>query len=92
MKKNYLDTAMKVVEQAPSKLAVTHRLDFKNVFGAVGCYVDGRIFISCGKFGVALRLPPEILDALFEERGVRHLNPHFPDDSLSCAALTPIQI
>jgi hypothetical protein len=32
-------------------------LEFKNCFGAVADYVDGRIFCSCGKFGQALRLP-----------------------------------
>jgi hypothetical protein len=30
-------------------------LEFKSVFGAVGGYVDGKIFVSCGKFGVALK-------------------------------------
>jgi len=36
-------------------------LEFKNFFGAVTGYVDGHIFVSCGKFGVALRLPPDTL-------------------------------
>ena len=59
-------------------LSLTHQLEFKNCFGAVAGYVNGRIFISCGKFGVALRLPPETLDSLFKERGVRHLK-YFPN-------------
>ena len=59
-------------------MATAHRLEFKNVFGAVGGYVDGSMFISCGKFGVALRLPPTILDGLFQENGVRHLK-YFPN-------------
>lgn len=46
-------------------------------FGAIAGYVNGHIFISCGKFGVALRLPPETLKSLFKERGVKHLK-YFP--------------
>ena len=40
-------------------------------------FVDGNIFISCGKFGVALRLPPETLEKVFKENGVEHLK-YFP--------------
>ena len=77
MKNEYLHKITTLLKQARPKLSTTHRLEFKNVFGAVGGYVDGRIFVSCGKFGVALRLPPEILDILFQERGVKHLK-YFP--------------
>ncbi|MBI1821310.1 MAG: TfoX/Sxy family protein [Nitrospirae bacterium] len=57
---------------------MTHQLEFKNCFGAVTGYIDGHIFISCGKFGVALRLPPEILASLFDEKGVKPLK-YFPN-------------
>ena len=40
-------------------------------------YVDGNIFMLCGKFGVALRLPPETLESVFKEKGVEHLK-YFP--------------
>ena len=56
MKKNYLEKITILLKQIRPKLATQHRLEFKNVFGAVGGYVNGKIFISCGKFGVALRL------------------------------------
>ncbi len=59
-------------------LATTHRLGFKNVFGAVGGYVNGEIFISCGKFGTALRLPLNTLNTLFQEKKAVHLK-YFPD-------------
>ncbi len=49
------------------ELEITHALEFKNVFGAVGGYIDGTIFVSQGKFGVALRLAPEILKRLFDD-------------------------
>ena len=46
--------------------------------GAIAGYVDGRIFISCGKFGVALKLPPETLENVFKEKGVKYLK-YFPN-------------
>lgn len=66
-----------LLKQVSPRLSTTYRLEFKNVFGAVGGYVNGKIFISCGKFGVALRLPPETLGKLFEEKDVKHLK-YFP--------------
>ena len=53
------------------------RFEFKNVFGAVAGYVDGKIFITCGKFGTALKLPPETLSGLLGEEGVTPLK-YFP--------------
>ncbi len=77
MKDLYLRKVEKILKQAYPDLACKYRLEFKNVFGAVGGYVNDRIFISCGRFGVALRLPPETLDKLFNEKGVKHLK-YFP--------------
>ena len=73
----YSEKITTLLEQVRPKLSTTHRLEFKNVFGAVGGYVSGRIFISYGKFGVALRFPPKVLDSLLKEKGVRHLR-YFP--------------
>ncbi len=78
MENKYFDQITRLLGQACPKLTITHRLEFKNVFGAVGGYVDGNIFISCGRFGVALRLPPEILESFFKERDVKHLK-YFPN-------------
>lgn len=75
MNNDYLQKLEKLLIQ--DKSVRLHKLEFKNVFGAVGGYVNGRIFISCGKFGVALKLPPETLTELFRERGVSHLR-YFP--------------
>jgi len=77
MENKYLHEIITLLKQAYPTLSTTHLLEFKNVFGAVGGYVDGHIFISCGKFGVALRLPSEILDVLFQEKNVKHLK-YFP--------------
>ncbi len=77
MKKNYLEKMTILLNQTRPKLATTHKLEFKNVFGAVGGYVNGKIFISCGKFGVALRLPPNTLNILFQEKEAKHLK-YFP--------------
>ena len=73
MNNNHLDQLTKLLKRARPRLASTHELEFKNVFGAVGGYMNGNIFISCGTFGVALRLPPEPLERVFKEKGVSHL-------------------
>jgi hypothetical protein len=74
----YSEKLKKLLEQSHPKLSTQHRLEFKNVFGAVGGYIDEHIFISYGTFGVALRLPPEMLHALFQEKDVKHLK-YFPN-------------
>ena len=73
MENKYLSEITALLKQTRPRLAATHRLEFKNVFAAVGGYVNGHIFISCGKFGVALRLPPETLNELFHEKEAKHL-------------------
>ena len=67
-----------LLQQVRPKLSTTHQLEFKNVFGAVGGYVNGHIFISCGRFGIALRLPPKVVEILFKEKGIKHLK-YFPN-------------
>lgn len=69
----YLNRLTTLLKHTRPRLARTHRLAFKNVFGAVGGYVNGRIFISCGTFGIALKLPPEILETLFKDKDVKPL-------------------
>ena len=78
MQNKYFEKITKILEQASPKLATIYLLEFKNVFGAVGVYVNGRIFVSCGKFGVALRLPSQTLESLFDEKIVKHLK-YFPN-------------
>ena len=62
-----LDRLTRLLKQARPGLASTHALGFKNVFGAVAGYVNGAIFISSGRFGIALRLPPDALQKLRKE-------------------------
>ena len=69
----YLAELKGLLDQAAPGLASTDRLSFKSVFGAVGGYVDGNIFVSCGRFGIALRLPPSTLEVVFKEDGVTPL-------------------
>ena len=45
--------------------------------GAVAGYVDGRIFASCGAFGVALCLPPPPLERVLAQDSVGPLR-YFP--------------
>ncbi len=63
----YRDQLTQLLTETHPHLADTHALEFKNVFGAVGGYIDGTIFISLGKFGIALRLAPELLEQLFDD-------------------------
>ncbi len=77
MANKYLSKITILLKQVRPKLSTTHQLEFKNVFGAVGGYVNGKIFISCGKFGVALRLPPDTLEILFKQKRAKHLK-YFP--------------
>ena len=75
---DYSTKLRNLLRQARPRLAVRHRLEFKPCFGAVAGYVDGNIFVSCGKFGVALRLPSQTLSELFREEDVLHLK-YFPN-------------
>ena len=74
----YSEKITTLLEQVRPKLSTIHRLEFKNVFGAVGGYVNGPIFVSCGTFGVALRLPALTLESLFNEKIAKHLK-YFPN-------------
>ncbi|MFT5163588.1 MAG: hypothetical protein ACI9FJ_002184 [Alteromonadaceae bacterium] len=65
MTNNYRETVMDRVEQAAPDLSGQHRLTFKPCFGAVAGYIDDKVFITCGKFGLALRLPGATLTGLF---------------------------
>lgn len=77
MQNNYLDKITKLLKRTHPKLETSHRLEFKNCFGAIAGYVNGHIFISCGKFGVALRLSPASLHRLFRQKDVKRLR-YFP--------------
>ena len=74
----YLRRVEELVIRHHSRSFLAHQLVFKNCFGAVAGYVDGHIFISCGKFGVALRLDPETLTELLKEADVTRLR-YFPN-------------
>ena len=74
----HLDRLKELLEQVRPGLAATHALEFKNLFGATAGYVNGAIFISSGRFGIALRLPPDMLEELFSEEGVEPLR-YFPN-------------
>ena len=69
----YLNRITQLLYRARPRLAATRRLEFKNVFGAVGGYLEGEIFISCGRFGVALKLSSQRIKKLMEEHGVKRL-------------------
>jgi TfoX/Sxy family transcriptional regulator of competence genes len=78
MANDYRSKLEEILKQVRPRLASTHDLEFKSCFGAVAGYVDGKIFITYGKFGLALRLPERILAELFQEKGVKKLK-YFPN-------------
>ena len=78
MEPRHLHKLTNLLKQVRPRLASTRNLEFKNCFGAVAGYVDGKIFCSCGKFGLALRLPQKTLEELFQEKGVKKLK-YFPN-------------
>ena len=73
LRASYLNELEGLLKSIRPKLAISHRLEFKNCFGAVAGYVNGNIFVSCGKFGLALRLPPQSLLELFGDTDVSPL-------------------
>ena len=77
MNKVYLTKLQDVLRRArlPSEARF---IEYKTCFGAVAGYVRGYIFVSCGRFGVALKLPPETLERLFKEGNAKHLK-YFPN-------------
>ena len=88
----YRERLTTLLTHARPDLATTHALAFKNVFGAVGGYVNGVIFVSSGSFGIALRLPPQALVDIFEDSDVAPLR-YFPNGHVKRAyAVLPERI
>ena len=77
MENGYFNKVTNLLRQACPRLTAAQRLEFKNCFGAVAGYVNGHIFISCGRFGIALKLPPQILERLFNKKVAKRLK-YFP--------------
>jgi hypothetical protein len=75
---NYQAKLRELLNRAYPRLFKAYRLEFRNCFGAVAAYVNGNIFMSCGRFGVALKLPQSVLPDLLSEAGVTHLR-YFPN-------------
>lgn len=74
--RDYGDKLQKILRDACPDIGGRQALSFKNVFGAVAGYIDGKIFCSCGHFGFALKLPEAERNLLFRE-GARPLR-YFP--------------
>ncbi len=70
---DYLKQVKELLDSAGLSLPKKGRLEFRKCFGAVAGYVNGNIFVSCGKFGLAVKLPPNVLRNLFNETDVTHL-------------------
>ncbi len=68
MQNHYAEQLIELLTQRRPEMVFRCRLEFKNVFGAVGGYIKGRIFVVYGRFGLALKLPPDIRDPLFKKK------------------------
>ncbi|MBT7757850.1 MAG: hypothetical protein HN732_11020, partial [Rhodospirillaceae bacterium] len=84
---------------ADACLPANCQISYKSVFAAVGAYANGKIFMSCGKFGVALKLPDDTCAALiaagtgkplkyFEKGHVKRNYAVLPDSTLQDKAPT----
>jgi len=51
---------------ASVELATGMDITFKPVFGAVAAYADGEIFMTCGKFGLGLKLDDRTCERLLQ--------------------------
>ena len=77
MENEYFGEINRLLNRAYPELAAEHKLELKNFFGAVLGYIDGNIFITCGNFGTALKLPAQTLDQLLAMKDVKSLK-YFP--------------
>ena len=77
MSKKYREKLSVILNSSHPRLSITHTLEYKNFFGSVVGSVDDNIFVSCGKFGLALKLPEQTLQMLLNEKGAKLLQ-YFP--------------
>ena len=73
----FKETLLEILHGACPDLADSHAVTFKNSFGAVAGYVDGKILCTCGKFGFALKMPRDVVERLLSEEGATPLK-YFP--------------
>ncbi len=57
MKDEFRNRLDEILAQVPVPTGC--EITYKAVFGAVAAYANGNIFMPCGKFGLALKLPEE---------------------------------
>ena len=68
MNPQYLEKLTSILQRAQHNPLQAPSFQFKQSFGAVAAYVDGRIFAVCGKFGFGLKLPPQRCAELIAEQ------------------------
>ena len=77
MNEEFRRTLREILDAALPEEFSGRAIEFKPCFGAVAGYLDGKIFVSCGNFGLALKLPPEPRTKLLESEGGTPLR-YFP--------------
>jgi len=82
MAKEYVDKLSTLLDRVKPKLPRGHSLgrkpiEVKHFFGGAAAYVDGCIFMSLTKVGLALKLPEEDREQLFQSKQAKKLR-YFP--------------
>lgn len=82
MAKEYVEKLTALLDTAKPKLPRGHSLgkepiEVKHFFGGAAGYVDGHIFMSLTKAGLAIKLPEDAREQLFRSKQAKKLR-HFP--------------
>ena len=76
MVERYRQSLRSLVARSLPDAGMNARLDFKHFFGGAAAYVDGRIFATLSRLGLALKLPEDTRSALLND-GAKPLQ-YFP--------------
>jgi len=77
MTQEYLDQLTALIARVNPTLPPGSAIEVKHFFGGAAAYVDGRIFMSLTKVGLALKLPEEDREQFFRTRQAKQLR-YFP--------------
>lgn len=77
MTQEYRDQLMALIARVDPVLPPRSAVEVKHFFGGAAAYIDGHIFMSLTKVGLALKLPEEDRERLFRTRQAKKLR-YFP--------------
>ncbi len=77
MAKKYVEELIGLIDRVKPKLPRRKTIEVKHFFGGAAAYVDGRIFMTLTKVGLALKLPEEDRLGCFRSKQAKKLR-YFP--------------